>query len=88
MKLTYVFPVIGLKTDIKTFFNELSKTKFFKKYEEDYELFFVADSANKDVIASAKSTTDEKVIALKAVPVLFVVLVVIILLLYFGGVLL
>lgn len=55
MKLTYVFPVIGLKTDIKTFFNELSKTKFFKKYEEDYELFFVADSANKDVIASAKS---------------------------------
>ena len=39
------------------------------------------------VIASAKSTTDEKVIALKAVPVLFVVLVAIILLLYFGGVL-
>ena len=40
------------------------------------------------VIASAKSTIDEKLIALKAVPVLFVILVVIILLLYFGGVLL
>ena len=40
------------------------------------------------VIASAKSTTEEKVIAIKAVRVLFVVRGVIILLLYFGGVLL
>ena len=40
------------------------------------------------VITSAKNTTEEKVIAIKAVRVLFVVLVVIILLLYFGGVLL
>lgn len=55
MKLTYVFPVTGLKTDVKAFFNEFSKTKFFKKYQEDYELFFVADSENKEVISSAKA---------------------------------
>ena len=40
------------------------------------------------VVVSAKNTLDEKLIALKAVPILFIVLVVIILLLYFGGVLL
>ncbi len=54
MKLTYVFPVMGLKTDVKAFYKEFSKTKFFKKYEESYELFFVADSKNKDVITAVK----------------------------------
>ena len=54
MKISYVFPVIGLNTDVKTFFGEFSKTNFFKKYAEDYELFFVADRANEEVIAAVK----------------------------------
>jgi hypothetical protein len=55
MKISYVFPITSLKTDVKAFFEEFSKTKFFKKYKEDYELFFVVDKENPDAIKATKA---------------------------------
>ncbi len=48
MKVSYVFPVVSLNTDIKAFYTDFTKTKFFKKYKEDYELFFIVDKANEE----------------------------------------
>ena len=55
MKISYVFPVISLTADIKGFFENFSKTKFFNKYKDDYEMFFIMDKANEQGIKIVKS---------------------------------
>ena len=55
MKVSYVFPVISLSADVKAFFEKLSQTNFFKKYQKDYELFFIVDKENEKNIKAIKN---------------------------------
>ena len=55
MKVSYVFPVISLNADVKAFYEKFSQTKFFKKYKDNYELFFILDKENETNIKAVKS---------------------------------
>jgi|GEM_PF-6506880 len=55
MKVSYVFPVVSLSADVKAFYEEFSNTSFFKKYKNNYELFFVLDKENEANIKAVKN---------------------------------